>query len=75
MTNTPAAPPASTRHDLALADMEHLMDRVRVCIRGVRLALAADDIKLTCELCDQIRSLFEYAGANAEQISDSETQL
>jgi hypothetical protein len=55
--------------------MEHLMDRVRVCIRGVRLALAADDIKLTCELCDQIRSLFEYAGANAEQISDSETQL
>jgi len=73
MTHSPAAaPPAATRHDLDLADIEHLIDRVRVCIRGVRLALRAGDAKLTRELCDQIRTLFEFAGGTVEHIGDSE---
>lgn len=48
------------------------MDRVRVCIRGVRLAASADDTALTRELSDQIRSLFEDAGAVAERIMGAE---
>jgi hypothetical protein len=77
MTRTLAetSPPDATRHDLDLENIEDTMNHVRICIRGVRLAISVGDAELVREIGGQIQSLFESACGMTGSLVDREDRM